>query len=350
MKFTVRQLADLVGGNLIGDGDLTIQSARTLQEAQPGDITFVENKTYATQLQQSGASAAVVPANWPRNGKALIEVADPLTAFVAIVQHMQGKVAAEPTGIDPRAAVHPSAKIGAAPSIAPFAGVGENTIIGRRCRLHQGVAIGKNCRLGDDVTLHPHVVLYDDTVLGDRVVIHANASIGADGFGYRLEQGRHVKVPHLSNVIIGCDVEIGACTTIDRGAFQPTIIDDGTKIDNLVQIGHNCKIGKHNVFAAQSGIAGSCTTGSFVMLGGQVGVRDHINIGDNVMLGAQSGVIEDVPAGERLFGTPACEVKLRMRIITTELALPQMRRDLARIMKRLGMNDKEPGERPALAG
>ena len=150
--------------------------------------------------------------------------------------------------------------------------VGEGSVLGARCRLHSGVVVGRNCRLGDDVVLHPHVVLYDGTILGNRVIVHANAVLGADGFGYRFQGGRHVKMPQFGSVEIGDDVEIGAGTTIDRGTFQATRIGAGTKIDNLVQIGHNCQIGKHNLFVSQVGIAGSCSTGDYVVMAGQVGV------------------------------------------------------------------------------
>src|SRR5205807_3439123 len=165
----------------------------------------------------------------------------------------------------------------------PFAAVGEGTVVGARCRLHSGAVVGRHCRLGDDVVLYPNAVLYDGTVLGSRVIIHANAVIGADGFGYRLQNGRHVKVPQLGHVELGDDVEIGACTTIDRGTFQATRIGAGTKIDNLVQIGHNCKIGRHNLLVSQMGIAGSSTTGDYVVMAGQVGIADHIHIGDRAV-------------------------------------------------------------------
>src|SRR5204862_5130966 len=152
-----------------------------------------------------------------------------------------------------------------------------------------GAVVGRDCRLGDDVTLYPNAVLYDGTVLGDRVIVHGNAVLGADGFGYRFHDGRHVKVPQLGHVEVGDDVEIGACTTIDRGTFQATRIGAGTKIDNLVQVGHNCQIGQHNILVSQVGIAGSTTTGNYVVMAGQVGVADHLHIGDGASLGAQSG-------------------------------------------------------------
>jgi UDP-3-O-[3-hydroxymyristoyl] glucosamine N-acyltransferase len=338
---TVRQLAELVSGNVLGDGDVVIQAARTLQEAQSGDLTFVENAGYVPMLNQSKASAAVVPADVALPGKTLIQIADPLMAFVNIVQHLQGKTVRQPTGIDRRAIVHATAKVGPGASIEPFVSIGADTNVGKHASIHANVVIGNNCWLGDDVVLHPNVVLYDNCVLGDRVIIHANAVIGADGFGYRFHDGKHVKVPQLGHVVIGNDVEIGAGATIDRGTFQATTIGDGTKIDNLVQIAHNCKIGKHNAIAAQVGIAGSCTTGSHVMMGGQAGVKDHIDIGAGAMICARSGVIHDVPAHARWFGYPAQDERDAGRMIALLKKLPEIRKELLRVLKHLGLAEQK---------
>lgn len=344
MSFTVRQLAELVQGKVLGDDNLVINAARILQDAQPGDITFLDNPNHAELLRQSRASAAVVAPKTIREDKTLIQVADPLLAFTTIFQHLQGKAASSPTGIDPRAVIHPTVQIGADPSIDSFACIGNDTTLGARCRLASGVSIGKNCRLGDDVVVHPNVVLYDNTVLGDRVIVHANAVIGADGFGYRVHQGRLVKVPQLGNVVVGNDVEIGAGAAIDRATFGSTTIGDGTKIDNLVQIAHNCQIGKHNAFAAQVGFAGSCTTGNYVMMGGQAGVSDHVHLGDGVMVGAKTGIMKDALPGQRLFLYPAHEDKEAMRILACLKKLPTMRKDLLRVLKELSLveSDAEP--------
>ncbi len=350
MNYTVRQLAELVHGSVLGDDSLVIQAARILEEAHAGDITFLDNPAQALKLRQSAASAAVVPLNVAPDGKTLIQVTDPMVAFTTIFQRLHGKTDDAPTGIDPGATVHPSARIGADPSIHPYAVVGENCVIGSRCRLHAGVILGKNCRLGDDVVLYPNVVLYDDTMLGNRVIIHANASIGADGFGYHQHQGRHAKIPQLGNVVIADDVEIGAGSAVDRGTFGSTRVGTGTKIDNLVQIGHNCQIGKHNAFAAQVGIGGASVTGSYVFIGGQAGVIDHIQLGDGVMLGAKTGVISDVPAGKKMFLYPAHEDREAARIIACLKKLPEMRKDLLRVIKKLNLAE-EPAdglpERPA---
>ena len=341
MPYTVRQLAELVNGEVVGDGDLIIQSARTLQDAQPGDISFVENQKHVSRFNDSHARAAIAPVDVAGNGKTLIQVADPLTAFVKVFQHFQGERPERPLGIDSRADVHPSAQVGADATVHAFVQVGEGTIIGQRCRLHPGVIIGRHCRLGDDVVLHPHVVIYNHSVLGNRVHIHANSVIGADGFGYRFQNGKHVKVPQLSNIIIGDDVEMGACTTIDRGVFEPTRIGAGTKIDNHVQIAHNCQIGKHNLFAAFVGIGGSTTTGDYVTLAGQVGVADHVEIGAGAIAGAQSDVINNVPPKSIMFGMPARPAGEQRRIHACQEKLPEMRRDLQRLKKQLGVADEK---------
>jgi UDP-3-O-[3-hydroxymyristoyl] glucosamine N-acyltransferase len=338
---TVRQLADLVHGKVIGDEDLAITAACPLNEARPGTITFIENDKHLHELHRCQASAVVVPAARTANGLTVIQVADPLSAFVTIVRHLHGHTAPQAHGIDPLASVHPTAQVGAEPSIFPFARIGEQSIVGARCRIHSGAVVGQRCLLGDDVVLYPNAVLYDGTVLGDRVIIHANAVLGADGFGYRLHDGRHVKVAQLGHVEIGDDVEIGACTTIDRGTFQATRIGSGTKIDNLVQVGHNCSVGRHNLFVSQMGIAGSSSTGEYVVVAGQVGIVDHVHIGDRSMIGAKAGVTKNVPPDQRMLGAPATPERDQKRILMSLEKLPEMRRDLRRIKQHLGMKDEE---------
>jgi UDP-3-O-[3-hydroxymyristoyl] glucosamine N-acyltransferase len=338
---TVRQLADLIQGKGHGDGDQLITEARSLVQAQAGHITFVESDRHARRLADCRASAVVVPRDFPVNGRTIIQAADPLTAFITIVQHLRGKEAPPAAGVDPRAVVHPSVTLGPGCSVQALASVGEGTVLGARCRVYPGAVIGRNCRLGDDVIVYPNAVLYDHTVLGHRVVVHANAVLGADGFGYRTQQGRHVKVPQLGSVIVEDDVEIGACTTIDRGTFDATRIGTGTKIDNLVQIAHNCQIGPHNLLVSQVGIAGSSTTGAYVVMAGQVGVADHVHIGDQAVLGTRSGASADLPGGESYLGTPATPAKEHMRIVVALTRLPEMRQELRRIKKHLGLKDEE---------
>jgi UDP-3-O-[3-hydroxymyristoyl] glucosamine N-acyltransferase len=253
---------------------------------------------------------------------------------------LQGRAEPPPHGIDPKASVHPSARIGEGASIHPFAVVGEGTVLGARCRLYPGAVVGRACRLGDDVTLYPNVVVYDGTVIGDRVIVHGNAVLGADGFGYRFHDGQHVKVPQLGHVEIGDDVEIGACTTIDRGTFQATRVGAGTKIDNLVQVGHNCQVGRHNLIVSQVGIAGSSSTGEYVVLAGQAGIVGHLHIGDRAAVGGQAGVTKDVPPGQRVLGSPATPERDQKRIMMSLEKLPEIRRDVRAIKQRLGMADE----------
>jgi UDP-3-O-[3-hydroxymyristoyl] glucosamine N-acyltransferase len=341
VSITVRQLAELVHGQVHGDGDLVITAARPLGDAQAGDITFVEDNKHAQLLDDCPASAAVVSGNIPANGKVLIQVADPLTAFVTIVRHLHGRAEPPPHGIDSRAAVHATAQVGPDASVFPLAVVGEGSVVGARCQLHSNAVVGRYCRLGDDVILYPGAVLYDGTVLGNRVTVHANAVLGADGFGYRFQGGRHVKVPQLGHVEVGDDVEIGACTTIDRGTFQATRVGDGTKIDNLVQVAHNCRIGQHNLLVSQMGIAGSSSTGDYVVIAGQVGIVGHVHIGDRSLIGAKAGVTKDVPPNQRMLGAPATPERDQKRILMSLEKLPEMRRDIRHIKQHLGLEDEK---------
>jgi UDP-3-O-[3-hydroxymyristoyl] glucosamine N-acyltransferase len=336
---TVRQLAEWVHGEVLGDGDQVISAARPLAEARPGDITFVEHDKHLVAWHASQASAALVPPGVPVNGRPVIRVADPLMAFVQIVRMLRGRPERSEEGIHPASRVHPTVKVGLRVSIGALAMIGEGTEIDDGCKIHAGAIVGRFCKLGRDVTLHPHVVLYDECVLGNRVTVHANAVIGADGFGYRVQGGRHVKVPQLGWVEIEDDVEVGACSTIDRGTFGPTRIGTGTKIDNLVMIGHNCHIGRHNVLCSQVGIAGSSTTGDYVVMAGQVGVADHITIGDQVTIGAKSGVPGNIASKSQVLGTPATPHKEQVRMMLTLEKLPEIRKDVQRIKKLLGLED-----------
>jgi UDP-3-O-[3-hydroxymyristoyl] glucosamine N-acyltransferase len=341
VSITVKELAELVQGKVFGDGTTEIHSARALSEAQPGDITFVDGEKHARELHQCRASAVVAPPCVVPNGIPLIQVADPLAAFLIIHCHLHRQVEPPAHGIDARASVHPTVKMGTAPGIFPFAVVGEGVVLGDRCRIHSGAVIGRNCRIGDDVVIHPNAVLYDGTILGSRVIVHAGAVLGADGFGYRMQGGRHVKVPQLGHVEIGDDVEIGAGTTIDRGTFQATRIGEGTKIDNLVQIGHNCQIGRHNLLVSQMGMAGSSSSGDYVVIAGQVGVVGHIHIGDRAMIGGQAGVTKDVPAGQNMLGSPATPEREQKRILMSLERLPEIRKEIRRIKQHIGLADTD---------
>ena len=235
--------------------------------------------------------------------------------------------------------------------VYPLATIGDDVEIGAGTTIHSGVHIMAGSRIGEDVTIFPNAVLYENTVVGPRCLIHAGAVLGAYGFGYELVDGRHQLSAQLGNVEFGADVEIGAGTTIDRGTYGPTVIGEGTKIDDLVMVAHNCRIGRHNMLCSQVGIAGSTTTGDYVVMAGQVGVRDHVHIGDRAVLGAMAGVTNDVPEGSRMIGIPATperEQKIKQAMMSR---LPEMRQQLKRLQAAVDkLTQAAPPESPLPPG
>lgn len=346
MKASLYALARLVDGEVSGNGETEIHAAATIRDVQPGEITFAQDEKYLGQLEDSPAAAAVIGQQMPLPSMPSIRVADVTTAFAQIVQHFVPPREVTTPGISPLAHVSPLASLAGEVSIGPGVSIGDHVEIGENCQLHAGVQIMAGCRLGANVTLFPNVVLYENSELGDRVCIHAGSCIGAYGFGYQVENGRHERGYQLGNVIIENDVEIGAGTTIDRGTYGPTRIGEGTKIDNQVMIAHNCRIGKHNLICSQVGIAGSSTTGDYVVLAGQVGIRDHVNIGDRVVIGAQSGVMADIVSDSRCLGSPATGERDQMVIQAAIRKLPILRRQLQALRRRV---DEVSGQTPAEA-
>jgi len=338
---TVEQLAALVQGRLVGDGRVSIRSARPVGEAGPGDITFIESERFVKLLRSSPASAAIVGPHFSAGphevgqSLAVIEVDDPLSAFLVVRTHLIGDPKPRWTGIHPKACVAPTAQIGPRVAIHAFAYVGDDAIIGEGTTLHPGAVIGGGCRLGRDCIIHPNAVLYENVILGDRVEIHAGSVLGGDGFRYRQVDGRHVKIPHSGRLEVDNDVEIGSNCTIDRATFETTRIGEGTKIDNLVMIGHNNQIGRHNLLCGQVGIAGSCKTGDHVVMAGQAGIKDHTEIGDGVMIGAQAGVHRNVPDGQNVLGSPAVPVREQRRLFQMIARLPEMHRQLRELAAQL---------------
>jgi UDP-3-O-[3-hydroxymyristoyl] glucosamine N-acyltransferase len=343
---TLEQLAALVRGRLVGDGSVAIRSARPVGEAGPGDITFVDDEKYARLLKTSTASAAIVGPHFKlpaeRTGLPVIEVADPLMAFLEVHKHLRADERPRWTGVHPMAFVAPTATLGEGVAVYPFAYVGDGARIGDGGTIHPGAVVGADCALGRDVVLHPNCVLYPGVRLGDRVEVHSGTVLGGDGFGYRLHEGRHVKVPQTGGVEVGDDVEIGANCTIDRGTFGDTKVGEGSKIDNLVMIGHNNQIGRHNVLCGQVGIAGSCQTGDYVVMGGQVGVKDHVQIGDKVMVGAQAGVHRNIPGGQNVLGSPAIPIKEQRHIFAMIARLPEMHKQLRELSAQVALLTAHP--------
>jgi UDP-3-O-[3-hydroxymyristoyl] glucosamine N-acyltransferase len=334
---TVRELAEGAWGETCGDAEVCISAARNLSDARPGDITLVSEDHERTEWDTSTAAAAVVSLDFVWiDGRPVIRVAEPAIVFAQFQRQFLPRLTNLPETTDPTAHIHPTAMFGDGVTAGPFAVVGADVVVGANTILHAGVIVGRDCRIGADTVLHPQVVVYDNCVIGDRVVIHANAVIGADGFGYRFQGGKHVKVPQLGWVEIDDDVEVGAGSTIDRGTFGPTRVGAGSKIHNLVMVAHNCQIGDHNLLAGQVGLAGSTSTGEHVQMADQSGVIDHKQIGDRAIVRHQSAVLRDVPADARVIGYPA-KNEDAVKAVTDALdELPEVRKDVRRIKKHLG--------------
>ncbi len=344
MATTLAQLAELVDGELHGEGALEIHGASPLHRARSGYITLLTHRGSLEELLDSPAAAAVV-AHDQSPACPYIAVADPNAAFAKILLHFRPARIERRIGVHPGAHVSPTAEIAEDVEIYPGAVIGEECHIGPRTTIHGGVQIMAGCHIGADNVIFPNVVLYEDTILGNRVVIHSGAVVGAYGFGYEVIEGRHVRGPQLGWVEIGDEVEIGACTTIDRGVFGPTVIGEGSKFDNHVQIAHNCHVGRHTIICSQSGLAGSVTMGDYVVLAGQVGVRDHVTIGTGATVGAKSGVMADVPAGARLLGSPTNGEREQMVIFSLLPRLPEWRkqiRNLERAVERIEQAQAKP--------
>ena len=333
MQATLAELAALVGGQLVGDGQLVILGAATVRDAGPGQITLVDQADKAHLLEQCLAAAVVTPRGFVPRSLPAIQVDDVHGAFAVIVSHFCPRTEAARIGVSPLAAVSPTATIGSDVDIHPFATIGDGVTIGDGSTIHSGVHVLAGSRIGSKTVIFPNAVLYENTIVGPRCIIHANAVLGAYGFGYGFANGRHVLSAQLGNVVLGADVEVGAGATIDRGTYGPTSVGEGTKIDDSVMIAHNCRIGRHNMLCSQVGVAGSTTTGDYVVMAGQVGVRDHVHIGDRAVLGAMAGVTNDVPADARMIGIPATPERDQKIKQAAFSKLPEMRRQLKQLQR-----------------
>ena len=312
MNITLAELAALTGG-IIDNGlpDLPVSGAASVDEATPAHVTFyIGNARYLPALKQSRAAAAFVPLDFAEPvAPALIKVANPSLAFALALEKFAPAPVTYAPGIHPTAVIAPDVTIGEGVSIQPYAVIERGAAIGAGSVIGAHVFIGQESTLGPQCHIHPHVTIRERALIGSRVVIHSGTVVGSDGFGYEFAAGRHVKIPQTGCVQIDDDVEIGANVTIDRARFGRTWIQEGTKIDNLVQIAHNVVIGRHSIIISQTGISGSSKLGQYVTLAGQVGVVGHIEIGDRAIVGAQSGISKNIPAGETWFGYPATPMR-----------------------------------------
>jgi UDP-3-O-[3-hydroxymyristoyl] glucosamine N-acyltransferase len=325
-ELSLDEIASVADGEVQRGGAVRIQGVAALENAGPTDLSFVANPRYLPYLQGSRAGALLVsrtldervPERFPR-----VVVADPHQALYRILPRLYPPIAAEP-GVHATAVVDPSARIGDGVSIGALAVVGPGSTVGEGSRIGEGVVIGAGCTIGAWTVIHPQVTLYDGVRVGSRCVIHSGARLGREGFGFVWADGGHRKVPQVGGCIVEDDVEIGNNVTIDRGSIGDTVVGTGTKIDSLVHLGHNVRIGRHVFIVAQVGIAGSTRIGDGAVLGGQVGVGGHLEIGAGARVGAQGGVTADIPAGETYSGYPARPHREALRAQGAVFRLPEL--------------------------
>lgn len=302
----VSEIAHLAGGEARGDGELEISGVAGLETAAEHELTFADAEAALRRASESRAGCILVPEGTVLPGRTTIAVRNVRLAFIRAAESLHPAPPAKP-GIHPTAQIAPNARLGIGVSVGPHVVIESGASVGEGTQLGAGVFLGKGVTLGTHCVLHPRVSIYPGVQVGDRVILHAGVVLGADGFGYLFAEGRHHKFPQLGAVVIENDVEIGANSTVDRGSLGTTHIGEGSKIDNLVQVAHNVRIGRHSVIAAQTGISGSAVIGNYVTIAGQVGVADHVRIEDGAVIGAQAGIPtgKAVRKGSVMWGTPA---------------------------------------------
>jgi UDP-3-O-[3-hydroxymyristoyl] glucosamine N-acyltransferase len=357
VAYRLAELAELVGGRVEGDPDREVEAIRTLEAAGPRDLSFLNHPRYRAQAAASAAGALLVGrdvrdvrdvppelASGPDTPRRdLLVVDDPAFALARLLAHLTPQEGPEP-GVHPTAVLAPDCSVDPTAHVGPYAVIGAGSRIGAAAAVHALVVVGRGCTVGEAAVLHPHAVLYDGTEIGPRSVVHAGAVLGSDGFGYATHGGVHHKVPQLGRVVVEGDVEIGAGSTIDRATLGETRIGAGTKIDNLVQVGHNVRVGRHCILCGQAGIAGSARLGDYVVLAGQAGVSGHIDLGDGAQVAAKSAALGPVPAGAQVAGIPAVAMRRWKRQIVLSSRLEEMSRRLRALERKVGA---EPAEKAA---
>ena len=339
----LEQVASLVSGTLEGDGSIEINGVRGVHDAKEGDITFLMQNKYLDVLKKSKASAVFVvkpvEVSIPQ-----IVVAKPELAFARLVKELHPEPRPQP-GIHSSVVIGKKVVLGENVTLSAGVCIGENVSIGNDVVLYPNVVIGNDCKIDDYCTLHPNVTLYRNTEMGRHVIVHAGTVIGADGFGYTLdEKGCHYKINQFGRVVIEDFVEIGANSCIDRAAMDTTLIKAGTKIDNLVQVAHNCTVGNHSILVAQVGLAGSCRLGHHVVLAGQVGLADHVTLGDQVTVTAKSGTFRDLENNAVVSGWPAVPTGTWKRYVATLPKLPDLARKVKELESRLREIENGPND------
>ncbi len=324
-----------MGGTLVGDGAVRITGINSIRQAREGELTFLSDRRYNQYLDQTQASAILVTRDITSSPRPIIQVDDPYAAMQTVLKLEDVQPLDAFSGVHPTAIVDPSARVDGVTSIGPYAVIGSNVELGVDSVVHAGVFIGAGSRIGADALIYPNVTIRERVTIGARCIIHPGAVIGADGFGFNHVDGRHEKIPQMGTVRIGDDVEIGANTAIDRATFGETVVGTGTKVDNFVQIGHNCEIGNHCIICGNAGIAGSAIIADYVVVGAGAGLNGHIEIGAGAMIGGYSGVTRSLKAGEVVFGYPAVELERSKRMHAALRQLPDALKRLRALEQRM---------------
>lgn len=337
MEFTAKQIADFIGGKVEGDEQTSIHNFTKIEEGKEGTITFLSNPKYTHYLYETKASIVLVNED--------LELEHPVSATLIRVKNAYESVAKllqiyestkqKKTGIDPLASIAATAEIGKDVYVGPFAVIGENTIVGDGTQIHAHAVVGDGVKIGKGCILYPNTTIYQGCQIGNQVTIHAGSVIGADGFGFAPGENGYDKIPQIGIVIIEDQVEIGANTCVDRSTMGATLIKKGVKLDNLIQVAHNCEVGENTVMSAQVGLAGSTKIGDWCMVGGQAGFSGHIHLANRTFIGAQSGVISNTKEGEQLIGTPAIDPKVFFKSMAVMKKLPDMYKELAELKKEI---------------
>ena len=343
---TLAEIARALGLELRGDGGVEIAGVAPLESATRGTISFLGDRKLAHLLATTRASAVILPPEAPDPAMPTLRAHHPYLAFVGVVELLRPPKRTAAPGVHPTAIVARTARIGPRASLGPHVTVGERTTIGADAVLHAGVTVYEDVTIGDEFTAHANAVVREGVRLGDRVTLHAGSVIGSDGFGYLPLPDGNRKIPQVGTVVLEDDVEIGACATVDRAALGATVVGRGTKIDNLVMIGHGCRVGAHCLLSGQAGLGGGTTLGSRVMLGGQAGSAGHLTIGDGTQVGAQAGIHHDIAAGTVVSGTPAMEARRWRRVMMSLPRLPDVFRRLRRLERALGLVGEGADDEP----
>lgn len=336
MQSTLGEIAKLIDGELVGDPAVLITGASGIKEAKKGDITFLANSRYRNLFEETQASAIITSREFSSSLKPIIRTENPSLAFAKVVSYASPlSQPHHPQGIHPTALIGKNVRLGKEAALGAYAVVEDDVVIGDKSIIYPGCFVGHTTVLGESCLIYPHVSIRERTYIGNRVIIHSGTVIGSDGFGFASVKGLHEKIPQVGTVEIQDDVEIGANVTIDRARFDKTIIGKGSKIDNLVQIGHNVVMGENTLIVAQAGVAGSTIIGNNVTLAGQAGLVGHITIGDGAIVGAQAGVTKSVPANTIVSGYPARPHSQAKKLYAYTQKLPEFYESIADLKKRL---------------